>query len=447
MTFSWGTAIFLVAVIYLSRKGVEATRSSQCTYTGYAPASAPQISSISVNSPEKFEESVLEKALGIGETGGEIMEKTLEISEVSPHLALTFGAIALALGIAQNEPSPQDILNRAHESVQLLANDVNERLNQLQDYADANDLELERRIMTRNYKELFDQWQECLTYKTKAEADNCQARVERAVKSARYQFQPLQSKFDEKDSEGKPVYDPNFEYRYVATWQWMNEYKDVHVSFPEYKEVKRLEIGLIPFRNYVTLHLLVLETLIKTHEALGDEGCENLKFFLERMIERSDYYVRYVKWAYEWIYIRQYEENMYFGIKGRAGGGRASADRGGFIGTKKCLGNKCTVECTQIIKDNVCTFNNGHPKNVGVEVTQICEKYLGEVKKQLKAFWKDQILGVAEIWKKYGQQAKDQLATVKCEYTIFCFKKTAKNVLLIVIKKQYGEKLAICRTK
>lgn len=416
MTFKWGIAVFLVMVIHLSLTEAAASRSKQCTYAGYAPGgSVPEITSITAKKPEKFEENVLENALGVGETAGEVFEKALELSKVAPQLALTFGTIALALGMAQSEPSPQDILDRAHESVQLLANDVNERLNQLQDYADVKDLQLERRVMTRNYKELFDKWQECLTYSTKKEANACQARVERAVKSARFQFQTLQTMFDQKGKDDKPLYDPNFDYRYVATWQWMKKYKGSHVNYPSYDEVKRLEIGLIPFRNYVTLHLLVLEALIKTQEAQGDEGCSDLKFYLQRMAERSDYYVRYVKWAYEWIYIRQYEENMYFGIPGRAGGGPASQARGGFLSTKECSGRTCTVECSQMMKDNICTFNNGSPKFVDQERKNICETYLAEVKKQLSDFWKDQILDVAKIWEKYGQQANDKLASIKCE--------------------------------
>lgn len=226
MSIKWSMVVFAVMMIQSSLTEAAASRSKQCTYSGYAPGGPiPQITSISAKKPEAFEENVLKNVLGIGETAGEITEKALELSHASPQLALTFGAIAIALGIAQSEPSPQDILDRAHESIQFLANDVNERLNQLQDYADVKDLQLQREVMTRNYKELFDQWQECLTYQTKTEADKCQERVEGAVESARYQFQPLQSIYEEKDCDDKPLYDPNFQYRYLATWQWMNRNK------------------------------------------------------------------------------------------------------------------------------------------------------------------------------------------------------------------------------
>ena len=105
---------------------------------------------------------------------------------------------------------------------------------------------------------------------------------------------------------------------------------------------------------------------------------------------------------------------MYFGIPGRAGARAAGAHRGGFLSTKKCSGRTCTVECTQIVKDNVCTFNNG---SSGQEVT-ICETYLAQVKKQLTTFWQDQLLDVVKIWEKYGQQAQDKLDSATCEYTM-----------------------------
>lgn len=133
------------------------------------------------------------------------------------------------------------------------------------------------------------------------------------------------------------------------------------------------------------------------------------------MVERSDYYVRYARWAYEWIYIRQYEENVYFGIRGRVGAGPASAERGGFLATKSCSERTCTVECTQIVKDNVCTFNNGSPGQVEKEMANICDTYLAQVKKQLTTFWQDQVLDVVKIWEKYGQQAQDKLDSTTCD--------------------------------
>lgn len=102
----------------------------------------------------------------------------------------------------------------------------------------------------------------------------------------------------------------------------------------------------------------------------------------------------------------------------KGGAGPASAERGGFLATKSCSERTCTVECTQIVKDNVCTFNNGSPGQVEKEMANICDTYLAQVKKQLTTFWQDQLLDVVKIWEKYGQQAQDKLDSTTCEYTM-----------------------------
>ena len=108
------------------------------------------------------------------------------------------------------------------------------------------------------------------------------------------------------------------------------------------------------------------------------------------------------------FFCRQYEENDYFGVSGRAGGRPAGAFRGGFLGTRKCSGSSCTIQCTQFFSDNTC-------KGTGSDaVFKKCEVYVAAVKNQLNAFWNNNVLNIAKTWKKYSDDAKARLKNVKC---------------------------------
>ncbi|KAK3742032.1 hypothetical protein QZH41_006968 [Actinostola sp. cb2023] len=393
------------------------TRSKQCTFPGYVPGGAiPEMSAIHIE-PKKFEETVMDKVLVVFSDKTGTADKTIEralaaskLFEEAPFVGTALAIISGAMEFVSDEPDPNEILEKAQQSVLLLQNEINVRLDQMRDYVDVKDLESERRDMTNTYKELFDKWSKCARKPTKEDADRCQRTAEEDISSARFHFQQKQTMFDQKNyRNGKRMYDPNFTYRYVATWQWMKKYAGSHVWAPTHYDVKLLESGLIGFRDYASLHLLSLATLAATYKderGQSQEDCNYFQHYMEKMEKKADYYVEYVKWAYEWIYIRQYEENMYFGIPKRAGGG-ASADRGGFLGTRECPG-KCTIQCSQMVTDNVCTVQGGIKKLLMVNAYDACESYMGAMKKTLVDFWTKEVLNLAKIWEKYREEAKNR---------------------------------------
>lgn len=443
-------AIVFLAVLHQSAQGFK--HSEQCKFRGYKPGGIlPGITAISAVPPAKFESSVLDDVFTYFNKGGATTAATLAVIDSagvvlkgSPQVAATLGIIAVGVGFASDTPSPDDILERAFKSVELLTEEVNIRMSQLQDYSDVKDLQLEKTIMSRNYKELFDKWSKCAKHRPGRDPNQCQTQAEGDIESARYHFQPVQSEFDEKRN-GKQKYDPHFYYRYVATWQWMEEMKGSGLFWAlTYEQVKKLEIGLIPFRDYATLHLIALEALANSYkDKVGDLACKSYKHTLSLIVEKSDYYVRYVKWAYEWIYIRQYEENMYFGVKGRSGGGPDSATRNGFMATRKCSGGKCTIECSQMMKDNICTVQRRRRRKRSYEVMRkansLCDEYMGQLKRKLTEFWTENVLDVANRWEKYGEDAKKKLAAKHCkfEFLFFCFVLFTK---MVVFSNEFCEK-------
>lgn len=386
----------------------ESGESRQCKFSGYKPGGfLPGITAISAVPPPKFQTNVLDDVLERFGEGAEVAQAVVEViahsSKKSPHVAAALGLFAVAMGLTSNKPSPQDILDRAYKSVELLTEEVNERIKQLQDYADVKDLQLEKRLMERNYRELFDKWFDCAKLRPGQDEAECQGDSEAALRNARFHFQPLQPLFDDKLWDGSQKYDPNRDKRF-ADWQYIARKNGNGYWAPTHGQVKQLEIGLIPFRDYATLHLIVLETLAGTYQDKnGDQACKSYKYYLNMLVEKSDYYARYAKWAFLWILARQQRENY-------------KLANGGYHKTTKCITGKCTVECVQMIKDNVCTITGSKMWILRGRPNAVCHSYLAQLGGAVVKFWKDNLLVVSKKWEKYGENAKKKLSAMKCKY-------------------------------
>lgn len=400
------------------------SESSQCHFKGYAPGGVlPKLTRISRVKPSKFQETVLDNVLEYFGNAVEIPKATLDVIgtaknvlKAAPVMSAALGVVAASMELSNSpQPSPNDILNKAHQSINLLTEEVNERLDQMKDYVDATASRIEKDIMTKNYRTLADRWFGCGRIAPGRNSDDCQMTAEELISSERFKFQQLQPKFDQKDRNGKQLYDPNFGYRKAATWQWIEEYTGRYVWPLSHAEVRRIEAGLIPFRDYATLHLLVMKTLAMTYKEDGKKSCKSYKFYEEKIQRKADYYSRYARWAYEWIYIRQFEENMYFGVPGRVGG-PATAKRGGYLGTRVCRSSQCSMQCSQMIRDSLCTVKNSRKREtLSARVSHLCESYMLDTKRALTEYWKNNLLNVATRWEKYRDEAKKILSKLKCE--------------------------------
>jgi len=91
-----------------------------------------------------------------------------------------------------------------------------------------------------------------------------------------------------------------------------------------------------------------------------------------------------------------------------------SAFRGGYLGTKECSGNKCTIQCSQMFTEKTCTATGAESWKLGEELAKKCGGYVQQVKEQLNAFWEQRVLNSAKIWKKYSEEAEKALDATRC---------------------------------
>ena len=233
--------------------------SDQCWYAGYKPGGdEPNIDHIQ-SKAAKIQETSLQSIVGNFNEGAGITSATLGVMNSAgrllnsaPHVAAALGAISVAMGLGTNSIGPQDILDKANEAVAALTADVNDRMDKMKDYVDYRVIQLEKDLVSSKYKTFFYQWIHCAEERSVEKGLECQKEVERDLKSARFEFEFLH--------ENQQSMDPNGPYRYRYTHQFLKEYASQYKS-PSHYEVKRLEAALIAFRNFASLHLMVLQTL------------------------------------------------------------------------------------------------------------------------------------------------------------------------------------------
>jgi len=191
----------------------------------------------------------------------------------------------------------------------------------MQDYVDARDFNIEKSIMKNHYHEIFDRWFGCVQEITIDEVNDCQRRAVEAMRTKRFHFQKHHDLFaakieDYHSYDQKPKYNPNFDYRKsTGWWQWMEEKcNQDRPKFPftnfyclTHYQVKQLEIGIIPFRDYASLYLLALEALVasyKQHIEKDKIACGYYKRYLQDLVDYGKDFTDYAEWAYQWTYIR-----------------------------------------------------------------------------------------------------------------------------------------------
>ena len=241
-----------------------AHRQGACTYKGYIPGGGkPNIKAI--ETPQaKLPKSVLGSAAGItsmaaaglGEVAGAIDSLRIGgnfLLKIAPKLAPALGAFGFVFGFIADlsKPSPQDIIDQTNKAIAKLTKEVNDRLEKMKGYVDHRVITLERDLINREYKVLFNLFAGCIKEATKNNVNRCMRNAERTTAASAPKFMILASKMG--------IYSENHKSR---------AYYDKYPSkAPSYYNIKRMEAGILSFRDYANIHLLMISTLLETYKS------------------------------------------------------------------------------------------------------------------------------------------------------------------------------------
>jgi len=172
--------------------------------------------------------------------GSEVLMKGLgsikKLASIAPKLGNALGLFGIGLGIVQAfvDPSPQDILDKANEAIAKLANEMDDRLEEMKGYVDQKTMNIEKDLIDREYKSLFKLWGNCIKEVRKAQVDECQEDAVKDIIASRPKF----AIFGDRIINNKELSD---------------------------YDIKRLELSLITFRDWVAMTLGSLSAITATY--------------------------------------------------------------------------------------------------------------------------------------------------------------------------------------
>ena len=391
-----------------------------CTYKGYVPGGVlPNIKPIA--SPvAKAQKDALTQILSFGAKGSAVAMHSTNaakaflnvFAKTAPKIASSLGVFGAALGVLTEftKPTAQDLLNEVNKALKKLTDEVNHRLTQMKDYVDTQVIKVEKNLMDSEYKRLFLLWKKCLEEHKKSEADEAQRDANRFIGASQPKFMTLSDKIS--------VYDPD-------NWQQ---------GGPSHHDVKRIEAGLLGFRDFATLHLMVLKGLVDTYaEGKDADSVVYYHRYLGELKTAGMLYYKYANWAYKWILVRQVKENRIAKVTCPK---RKEIWEGWFVKAHTADTSTCEVHCTRMMHDSKCSYkqtvrvdgkkpdkyvktyiNWAHPKqwqfaldsNCRSKLKKICTTYLNKMEEAIKEYYTQNLLNVAAVWKKSSEDTDGKM--------------------------------------
>eukprot|EP00794_Sanderia_malayensis_P008847 gene8847-9795_t len=321
-----------------------------CKYTGYVPGGGlPNIKPITAP-VATMPASAIAKIAGLGSKSTALamhssnMLKALEkggkvFLSIAPKLAASLGIFGAALGFvsAFTKPSPQDILDQANKAIAQLTKDVNDRLDKMKGYVDTRVITLEKELMTKEYRTMFNFFGSCVKEFSTKDVNKCMRQAEKTTSSSSPKFMVLDASMSQ--------YNP-----YIPEKSVNRPYFEKNGGAPSYYDTKRIEAGLVTFKDYANLHLMIISTLVNTYKGdMSKEGKHYYQLYLKEQKTAAEKYSKYAKWAYKWVKIRNYEEDINGKFKRYCSKPKVIRE-GGWPGVQTQQQSHCWVECSGLRK-------------------------------------------------------------------------------------------------
>ncbi|XP_032232992.1 uncharacterized protein LOC116615470 [Nematostella vectensis] len=429
-------AFFLLQIAHTTQESTpEITWEGNCEYSGY-DGSGNQIDIQPIKSPvvEKFDlalsfafeikSHVLANAEGLAETL-ELIKRFAKVATYASAAFGVFGAVFATVGFAEG-PTPKDILEKVDAAFEEITHSMNLRISSMGQYVDKSIMDMERRLISREFKTLQNKWSVCLEEVTLEDNLRCQRDAARYMDTElpKYQNQPFKEDVD--------LYN-----------------------------TKILEASLLTFRDYASLHLYALKMLVGSYrnDSKSDDKDKYIKRYLEDIVEKGDLYVKYSQWAYDQIYKNKITNAAHQNDADRPKDQVITSEldsntnsyffyhpdyKTGVTVTANCptmdetarMG--CKVKYYKTV-DLVSSSTSGRHTDIAAIdrhnrktkraadndvkvqgkrlVLEKCDTHFKRLKKDLVVYWKTQLLETAKLWEKAVCKAKEELIEMGEEET------------------------------
>ncbi|XP_065061662.1 uncharacterized protein LOC135688668 [Rhopilema esculentum] len=402
-----------------------------CSYKGYMPGGGkPNISPIKPPTAT-MPANALAKIAGLGSKSAALAMHSSNLMKalgkgsalflkIAPKLGPALGVFGAALGFvtAFTSPTPQDILNQANKAIAKLTAEVNDRLVKMEGYVDYKVIKLEKDLVNREYRSLFNLFGNCAKEATKDQVNECMRDAEMKAASDAPKYMILDTKMG----------------AYTDSTKFRSYYDSNPSKAPSYYDVKRIEAGIISFRDYATLHLLMISTLLDTYKS--DATLPNAAYYVTRYTREqasaAAKYAGYADWAYKWILSRNFGENRSNQFKKSCQNAKELKE-GWFVPVRTAYYSHCSIQCTGMNTPANCDYrvliraDGKRPSSyfsyynsacgscfssvavqygLSVKGSQICAPFLASLNKDIKTYYDKTLVYSVNIWKEIAAKAK-----------------------------------------
>ena len=312
--------------------------------------------------------------------------------KTATYLGPTLSIVSALLGFSVSGPSTNDLLAKVNKGFDKLRKEINIRLDEMKGYIDNEIVELEKRLMKSNLFEVSERWSRCankIEYKTEIA---CQETVTDVFASKEKFFMSHRDHFKNK----MPVV--------------------------KQKGIKRLEVSLPVFSNYVTLRLICLQTLINTfkYDTTLAGSAAKLTKYKEEYKKVALASAKYVSWATRQILasrdcntlkypvlnkqMRKFRIHTHIRSQGKVqwGWGKEKTKVSEKTATIECdplSKYKCKVRHSQAAVD-VRPIADSIMRQ-GAQ--QACKRYYKNICQDMRSYWRKEVEITASIWQTLAQ--------------------------------------------
>ncbi|EDO32583.1 predicted protein [Nematostella vectensis] len=425
-----GLALALIVLSALTRDtagrkfDVRRYDTGTCKYKGYKPGGGvPDIQPIQSPVCKGFTNSlgfvsgIIDKTAGAGRALSQVARLAESAAKVGKVLSAGLGVFASAFDIdsSLSKPTSDDTLKRVGKAFEKLTEDVYNKLRKMRGYVDCSVLKLEKQTVKNEFATLKRYLGNCLQETTEPSVRKCLQNSVMDIDAAWPKFEKLKCHFNK-------------------------NLKDISMN-----NIKTLEAGLIPFRDFASLHLFALQLLINYYNNDPDTKEKNnrLKLYMNMLNERGMFYSKYARWAYERIYHGQVERHYNGGVlrdEYIMDKNVYKLYEGGFwlivgANTEKQISVKPNcANGDEHAPMNTCKYKyhmrvdgkvlDRYPDRMAPvsssdsalryfakeDAHHTCTRYLGSLKHDVATYWKTELISLADLWEKMAEKAKNELS-------------------------------------
>ena len=309
--------------------------------------------------------------------------------KTATYLGPSLSIVSALLGFSVRGPTTTELLAKVNEGLDKLRKEINNRLDEMKGYVDNSIIESEKRAMNSHLFEVSKRWSRCASKFTKEAEIKCQEDVADIYSSKEGFFMTYRLLFRSK--------------------------KRISESY----DIKKVEVSLPVFSQYVTLRLVCLQTLINTF--ISDKtiahSSEKLKKYMKEYKAVALGSARYISWAIKQILgsrdcgnvkypvlmqqMKRFHVNTHIRSQGKIPWrwGKEYPKISYKKGTVVCdpvSKYKCQAEASQAAVD----VKPNRDAQLWCMAKQSCQKYFYKVCLLIEKYWRKEVGETAERWTK-----------------------------------------------